>query len=228
MATVREQQQVPATLPETEAPDKFVLTFGTKASCVDGTQGRVIRVTVNSDSRRLERIVLETVRPTRAYVVPAKFADQRSGVLQIACSGPELTRYDELSVLEVLPASALPPCYPPWQPLQRLQVDLQNPFGRLLVGERHLRLQPSEVELPGRQLAFGVDGLLGNVEGFVTEPGGVEALEAVLVSRYGRRRKVLCALPVARLHDWRTLTFLLDDRDLDDLDDLDAVEQYWM
>jgi hypothetical protein len=222
MATVREQEQLQATLPERDAPEKLVLIFGTKATCIDGTQGRVERVTVNSDSRRLERIVLESVRPVRTYVVPAKFADHQSGVLKIACSGPELTRYDELSVLEVLPASALPPCYAPWQPLKQLQVDLQNPVGRLSVGERHLRLQPSEVELSRRQLAFGVDGLLGTVEGFVTEPGGMEALEAVLVSGYGRRRKALCALPVARLHDWRTLTFLLDDRDLD------AVEQYWV
>jgi hypothetical protein len=222
MATVREQRQVPATTPETEAPQKFVLTFGAKASCVDGTQGRVVRVTVNSDSRRLERIVLQTDRPVRAYVLPAKLVNQQAGVLQIACSGPELARYDESSVLEVLPASALPPCYPPWQPLQQLQVDLQNPFGRLLVGERHLRLQPSEIELSGGQLAFGVDGLLGSVEGFVTEPGGMEVLESVLVAGHGRRRKALCALPVARLHDWRTLTFLLDDRDLD------AVEQYWV
>ena len=87
---------MPATLPERDAPEKLVLTFGTKATCIDGTQGRVVRVTVNSDSRRLERIVLETVRPARAYVVPAKLANQQSGVLQIACSGPELTRYDEL------------------------------------------------------------------------------------------------------------------------------------
>jgi hypothetical protein len=222
MATVREQQQMPATLPEREAHEKLVLTFGTKATCIDGTQGRVVRVTVNSDSRRLERIVIETVRPARAYVVPAKLANRQSGVLQIACSGPELARYDDLSVIEVLPASALPPCYPPWQPLQQLQVDLQNPFGRLVVGERHLRLQPSEVELSGRLLAFGVDGLLGSVEGFVTETGGMEALESVLVAGHGRRRKALCALPFARLHDWRTLTFLLDDRDLD------AVEQYWV
>ena len=211
---------MPATLPEREAPEKLVLTFGTKATCIDGTQGRVVRVTVNSDSRRLERIVIETVRPVRAYVVPAKLANQQSGVLQIACSGPELARYDDLSAIEVLPASALPPVYPPWQPLQQLQIDLQNPFGRLLVGERHLRLQPSEVELSGRLLAFGVDGLLGSVEGFVTETGGMEALESVLVAGHGRRRKALCALPVARLHDWLPLTFLLDDSDLD------AVEQH--
>jgi len=129
MATVREQEQPQATLPERDAPEKLVLIFGTKATCIDGTQGRVERVTVNSDSRGLERIVLETVRPARSYVVPAKLADHQSGVLQVACSGPELTRYDELSVLEVLPASALPPCYAPWQPLKQLQVDLQNPSG---------------------------------------------------------------------------------------------------
>jgi hypothetical protein len=220
MATVREQEPLQAILPEAEAPEKLVLTFGTKATCIDGTQGRVVRVTVNSDSRRLERIVIETVGPARAYVVPAKLANQQSGVLEIACSGLELARYDELSVLEVLPASALPPCYPPWQPLQQLQVDLQNPFGRLLVGERHLRLQRCEVELSGRQLAFGVDGLLGSVEGFVTEPGGMEALESVLVAGHGWRRRVLCDLPVARLYDWSTLTFLLHVRDLD------TVEQY--
>jgi hypothetical protein len=220
MATVREQEELQATLPEAEAPAKLVLTFKTRASCNDGTQGRVIGVTVNSVSRRLERIVIETVRPARAYVVPAKLANQQSGVLQIACSGPELARYDDLSALEVLPASALPPSYPPWQPLQQLRVDVQNPFGRLLVGERHLQLQPCEVELSGRQLAFGLDGLLGSVEGFVTEPGGMEALESVLVARHDRRRKVLCALPLARLHDWSTLTFVLHDGDLD------TVERY--
>src|SRR5271154_5443489 len=120
MATLREQEQLQATLPESEAPEKLVLTFGTKATCLDGAEGRVVRVTVNSDSRRLERIVIETVRPARAYVVPAKLANQQSSVLQIACSGPELARYDELSDLEVLPASAVPPCYAPWQPLQQL------------------------------------------------------------------------------------------------------------
>ena len=137
-------------------------------------------------------------------------------MLQIACTIPELTHYDESSARQVLPITSLPRQYPPWQPLQQIREDLQNPFGRLLVGPKKLLLQPGEVEL-GPQLVFGTDGVLGTIEGVVTRD--LRTIDGLLVTKLGRNCKAPVTLPIHLIEDWETMDIAVGGREFDIFDE---------
>jgi hypothetical protein len=133
--------------------------------------------------------------------------------LAIGCRVAELS-HNAIYVRDLLPAAFLPRPYLPWRPLQQIAEDLQNPFGRVCTGVRHLVLYPGEVELAHRQLAFGTDGLLGAIEGVLTtwELGTIRAL---LVERISYKGRGLAAVPIELVDDWTTMDLAVSSRELE-------------
>lgn len=192
------------------------LRFGSTARCTGGFEGRLVKLTIDIDSCRLERIVIRTGRPAHDYVIPAALAERGSDMLEIRCTVPELTQYDDSSTLEVLPVTSVPRLYPPWQPLQQIREDLRNPFGRVLAGPRHLHLRPGKVELAQQQVVFGSEGILGTIEGVVTKD--LETVGGLLVARTSGSRKVPVAVPIELIDDWETVAIAVTSRQLDSFD----------
>jgi hypothetical protein len=195
---------------------EYLLCFGTKTQCTDGAEGRVVGLRANTQSRSIEAIV---VRPNggsaQDHIVLAKMAEIRADVIAIECTGPELERLPgRVSVASVLPATACPRLYPPWQPFQQIWTDIHNPFGRVLIGPTHPVLEPTEVEMSPGQVLFGTDGVVGRLGGVVTEEVPRE-ITKLLIERVRPSRKGFVGVPVDLLADWETRDLLVNSRQLD-------------
>jgi hypothetical protein len=61
---------------EPKADRSFGIRFGSEARCAGAFEGRVVRMTIDAGSCRIERIVFRTRIPAHDFVIPAALVER--------------------------------------------------------------------------------------------------------------------------------------------------------
>jgi hypothetical protein len=196
-----------------------IFSFDIVTRTTDRCTGRVVGIRISADSRAITALVIRPDAQHRSeFVVPKRLVNASSPFVHLNCTSSELEHYGKASVVEVMPAPIGGASYPSWKPLQQVQEDLTNPFGRIAVGRTRALLPPSEVELVANQPVFATDGVAGRLKGVVMSEN-LGMVRDLVLERAHRPRGLPMLVPINVLTDWRSLELSLTRTELNALID---------
>jgi len=144
------------------------VTIGAQASCSDGSCGEVIGVIADPVARTITHLVIQPRhRPERGRLVPLELVDTPAGAIRLRCTLAEFDELEPAEEVDLVPGAEYGGVVP-------------GPVSGMIMGESPGFPAPfavqdvvplGETDVRHGDPVHAVDGEIGQVQGFVVDPG---------------------------------------------------------
>jgi sporulation protein YlmC with PRC-barrel domain len=185
-------------------------TIGARASCLDGPCGEVSRLVIDPAARTVTHLVIEPKhRRQSARLVPLDLVDTTAGEIRLRCTIAEFGRLDLAEEADVVEGPGYDDGYGPAEPVRgyggagRMRAGGSASGRGIGAGLGHdLRtvvqdaVPLGETEVGRGEPVHALDGEIGQVQGFLVDPGDQQVTHVLLQEGHlwGRRE---VAIPVS-------------------------------
>ena len=168
---------------------EIAFTMGTKASCVDGSCGEVSRIIINPATDAVTHLVIEPKhRREPGRLVPLDLVGTTAGEIGLRCTLAEFGRLEEAEETELVDLGA-----------ETLGVGGMNtPMGISSPVQAYVEdiVPLGEAEVSHGEHVHALDGPIGQVQGFLVDPGDHRLTHVLLQEGHLWGRKEV-AIPVS-------------------------------
>jgi sporulation protein YlmC with PRC-barrel domain len=176
-------------------------TLGTRASCSDGSCGKVRRVILDPDTRTVTHLVIEPAHwIVTGRLVPVELVDATGGEIRLRCSLAEFARLEPAEEADLAEAADYGGGYGSAAALQGYGGVGSMGIGTGLGNQTPLILSHAvplgETEVERHESVHAADGEIGRVEGFVVDPSDHKVTHVLLQEGHLWGRKEV-AIPIS-------------------------------